>query len=459
MGSSGARYATQDTVADLDAKVTEVDTGSVTVVASALPSGAATEATLAGALTTTDFDSKVGALTETAPATDTASSGLNGRAQRIAQRLTSLIALLPGSLGQKASAASLAVVVASDQSAVPVSSATLATETTLAGVLTTTDFDTKVGGLTETAPATDTASSGLNGRAQRIAQRLTSLIALFPTSLGQKASAASFAVVIASDQSAVPATVSGVATDATLAGVLTTTDFDTKTGSLTETAPATDTASSGLNGRLQRIAQRLTSLIALFPTSLGQKTMANSFAVAIASDQSAVPISGTVTASGTAGDVATGSADSGNPVKGGLVAHTALPTALSDGQRGSLRGDKFQRLLTTQSLAENNSDTSTTITNSTSETTIVAADASNKQHLHILMLSNSGGTPCEVAIRDSTAGTIRLNVYVPAGETRGFAVNESGSVKQTTANNNWTAQCSAGTTSLKVFAKVIKATS
>lgn len=46
------------------------------------------------------------------------------------------------------------------------------------------------------------------------------------------------------------------------------TDFDTKTGSLTETAPASDTASSGLNGRLQRIAQRITSLIALLPTAL-----------------------------------------------------------------------------------------------------------------------------------------------------------------------------------------------
>jgi hypothetical protein len=45
-------------------------------------------------------------------------------------------------------------------------------------------------------------------------------------------------------------------------------DFDTKAGSLTETAPATDTASSGLNGRLQRIAQRLSSLIALLPTAL-----------------------------------------------------------------------------------------------------------------------------------------------------------------------------------------------
>jgi hypothetical protein len=43
----------------------------------------------------------------------------------------------------------------------------------------------------------------------------------------------------------------------------------TSLGSLTETAPGTDTASSGINGRLQRIAQRLTSIIALLPSSLG----------------------------------------------------------------------------------------------------------------------------------------------------------------------------------------------
>jgi hypothetical protein len=36
-------------------------------------------------------------------------------------------------------------------------------------------------------------------------------------------------------------------------------------GGLTETAPANDTASSGLNGRLQRVAQNLSSLIALIP--------------------------------------------------------------------------------------------------------------------------------------------------------------------------------------------------
>lgn len=58
---------------------------------------------------------------------------------------------------------------------------------------------TGIGALTETAPGTDTASSGLNGRLQRIAQRITSLIALVPASIGQKAKAASFAVTIASD--------------------------------------------------------------------------------------------------------------------------------------------------------------------------------------------------------------------------------------------------------------------
>lgn len=36
---------------------------------------------------------------------------------------------------------------------------------------------------------------------------------------------------------------------------------NTRLGDLTETAPGTDTASSGLNGRLQRIAQRITALI------------------------------------------------------------------------------------------------------------------------------------------------------------------------------------------------------
>jgi hypothetical protein len=58
------------------------------------------------------------------------------------------------------------------------------------------------------------------------------------------------------------------------------------TGAVTETAPASDTASSGLNGRLQRIAQRISALILQLPATLGQKTSANSLGVVLASDQS-----------------------------------------------------------------------------------------------------------------------------------------------------------------------------
>jgi hypothetical protein len=39
-------------------------------------------------------------------------------------------------------------------------------------------------------------------------------------------------------------------------------------GALTETAPASDTASSGLNGRLQRIAQRLSSILTQLTTAV-----------------------------------------------------------------------------------------------------------------------------------------------------------------------------------------------
>lgn len=55
------------------------------VTASALPSGAATSANQS------TTNTRIGDVTETAPGSDTASSGLNGRLQRIAQRLSSIL--------------------------------------------------------------------------------------------------------------------------------------------------------------------------------------------------------------------------------------------------------------------------------------------------------------------------------------------------------------------------------
>lgn len=62
----------------------------------------------------------------------------------------------------------------------------------------------------------------------------------------------------------------------------------TRLGDVTETAPATDTASSGLNGRLQRIAQRITSLIALIPAAL---TGSGNFKVAVVESTVTQPVS------------------------------------------------------------------------------------------------------------------------------------------------------------------------
>lgn len=95
----------------------------------------------------------IGPTTEAAAASDTATAGLNGLVKRLLQRLTVFMGQLPASLGAKVSVSSLSVTTATD-------SAELAL----------------LGAVNETAPSSDTASSGGNGRLQRIAQRITSVL-------------------------------------------------------------------------------------------------------------------------------------------------------------------------------------------------------------------------------------------------------------------------------------------
>lgn len=67
-----------------------------------------------------------------------------------------------------------------------------------------------VGSLTETAPGTDTASSGLNGRLQRIAQNITTLLNRSKSSTGTHANVASSAsnvTLLASNASRLGATI------------------------------------------------------------------------------------------------------------------------------------------------------------------------------------------------------------------------------------------------------------
>lgn len=68
---------------------------------------------------------------------------------------------------------------------------------------------TLVGPVTETAPATDTASSGLNGRLQRIAQRISSLITALgsPFQAGGSIGNSSFGAILAAETTKVIGTV------------------------------------------------------------------------------------------------------------------------------------------------------------------------------------------------------------------------------------------------------------
>ena len=181
--------------------------------------------------------------------------------------------------------------------------------------------DAAEGATTDAAASSDAGTFSLIALFKRLLQKLTTQLpaALVSGRLDVSIGASPATVPVSAASLPLP---SGAATETTLTGVLTTSDFDTKAGSLTETAPATDTASSGLNGRLQRIAQRVTSLIALLPSALvGGRLDVN---------LGAAPATVTVT-----GDVAHDGVDSGNPVKVGYkaLAHGTNPTAVAANDR------------------------------------------------------------------------------------------------------------------------------
>lgn len=115
---------------------------------------------------------------------------------------------------------------------------------------------------------------------------------------------------------------------------------NTRLGILTETAPATDTASAGVNGRLQRIAQRITSLIAQLPATLGIKTSALSLSITPASDASfVVPLpvlTATTDRSGTATTTSGGLSVAANAARKGLVGQNISGVSIGFNEQGGV---------------------------------------------------------------------------------------------------------------------------
>lgn len=120
----------------------------------------------------------------------------------------------------------------------------------------------RIGDLTETAPATDTASSGLNGRLQRIAQRVTSLIAQLPASLGVKARTASISVAMATEDAALfPASLGAKTAANSLAVTLATDDAAVATLGATGDAAASAGGTGSISAKLRLATTQLASLV------------------------------------------------------------------------------------------------------------------------------------------------------------------------------------------------------
>ncbi len=190
--------------------------------------------------------------------------------------------------------------------------------------------DVVEGALADAAVTTDaagTVSGKLRGLVKWAYERM-------PASLGQKTMANSFPVVVASDQSAIP--VSGTVS------VTEPVSVDDNGGSLTVDTPQLPAALVG--GRLD--SNNGAWLGSTAPT-VGQKTAANSLPVVLASDQSAVPvtgpltdtqlrttpvpISGTVTITDGSGPVTVDGTVTANPTRPGTGVLTEVAGTVSEG--------------------------------------------------------------------------------------------------------------------------------
>ena len=170
--------------------------------------------------------------------------------------------------------------------------------------------------------------------------------------------------------------------------------------------------------------------------------------VTLSTDQAAIA---------TWGKAATGGAVPSGAQYEGFIATTANPSAASAGNLVGGMADKLGRqVVVLGNVRDLKGNQVTTITSSTSETTVVTAVASTFLDVYGCIVVNSSATAANVTFKDSTAGTTQFNVYVPAGETRGFMLPSSDGFKQTTVNNNWTATSSASVASLIITMLYVK---
>jgi len=249
---------------------------------------------------------------------------------------------------------------------------------------------------------------------------------------------------------------------------------NTSIGNVDTKTPALGQALAAASTPVVLTAAQVTTLtppaaITGFATSAKQDTVDTSIntllkpASTLAAVTTVTTLTGTTTLTPGTGATNLGKAEDGAHTSGdvgvfalGVRADTLADVSGATGDYIQQSHDLKGRLMVGSAPRTLKADQTTTITASTTETTIVTAIASTFIDVYGVILANTGSTATSVTIRDVIAGTSRGQVYVPAGDTRGFMLPIDAAWKQATVNTAWTAQCSASTSSLVVTVLYVK---
>lgn len=153
---------------------------------------------------------------------------------------------------------------------------------------------------------------------------------------------------------------------------------------------------------------------------------------------------------GAAFDGATGAAVPANTILNGLRAATANPSNATGGNSVAAMGDKAGRAVVTPgNTRENVAPQTTTITNSTTETTVVTAGGANVfRDISSIAITNRSGTAVSCTLKDSTGGTTRAIYSIAANG--GIVIPFPIPMPQSAANANWTITLSINTVTVDV---------
>lgn len=140
----------------------------------------------------------------------------------------------------------------------------------------------------------------------------------------------------------------------------------------------------------------------------------------------------------------------------GVRNDTLADTTNTTGDYAQLSTDIKGRVITAGAPRALKGIQQTSVSNTTSETTIITAVASTFLDVYGIILANTGASTTKVTIKDATAGTTRAIIEVPTLETRGFMLPVDSAIPQAAVNTNWTVTCGTATTALEVTAMYVK---